>query len=113
MHRIKAHSYDKGMTAADFDAMLRTAPPYRDKIPIWVAALRETLVRLPWLPELPRGELGLNLRTVVLGVISTANYHRTTRKGNRGIGFVSRGEMGCPTGLKPATSEVTILYLSS
>lgn len=31
---------------ADFEAMLQTAPPYRDKIPIWVAALREKLVRL-------------------------------------------------------------------
>jgi alkanesulfonate monooxygenase SsuD/methylene tetrahydromethanopterin reductase-like flavin-dependent oxidoreductase (luciferase family) len=31
---------------ADFESMLQTAPPYREKMPILVAALREKLVRL-------------------------------------------------------------------
>jgi alkanesulfonate monooxygenase SsuD/methylene tetrahydromethanopterin reductase-like flavin-dependent oxidoreductase (luciferase family) len=31
---------------ADFESMLQTAPPYREKMPIQVAALREKLVRL-------------------------------------------------------------------
>lgn len=38
--------YEGAYFKAGFEAMIQTAPPYRDKIPIWVAAMREKLVRL-------------------------------------------------------------------
>ena len=41
---------------AGFEAMLQTPPPYREKVPIWVAALREKLVRLA--AEIADGVIG-------------------------------------------------------
>lgn len=38
--------YEGAYFKADFDSMLRQAPPYRERIPILVAALREKIVRL-------------------------------------------------------------------
>ena len=38
--------YEGTYFKADFDAMLQMAPPYRDKIPILVAAMREKIVRM-------------------------------------------------------------------
>jgi len=38
--------YEGSYFSADFHAMLQKAPPYRDKVPIWVAAMREKIVRM-------------------------------------------------------------------
>jgi probable F420-dependent oxidoreductase len=37
--------YEGSYFKAHFQTMMKQAPPHREKIPIWVAALRETLVR--------------------------------------------------------------------
>lgn len=38
--------YHGSYFSANFEAMLKTTPPHREKFPIWIAALREKLVRL-------------------------------------------------------------------
>lgn len=48
--------YDGTYFKAGFEAMLQTAPPCRKKIPIWIAALREKLVRLS--AEIADGVIG-------------------------------------------------------
>jgi alkanesulfonate monooxygenase SsuD/methylene tetrahydromethanopterin reductase-like flavin-dependent oxidoreductase (luciferase family) len=38
--------YEGSYFKADFASMMPTTPPHREKVPIWIAALREKLVRL-------------------------------------------------------------------